>query len=159
MPNSPAIDNKGPAVKFPPPLIFIGFLTVGYGLQLLIPVTLGLTQNGKLIGSILTISALLILLLLLVTYLRAKTSIEPWKPTSKLITDGLYAHTRNPIYLMFCLINIGTGCYLNSLWVTLSFLPAAWLVYCIVIRKEEAYLTLKFGSQYLAYKNKVRRWL
>jgi len=156
--NSPA-DKKGPAVKFPPPLIFIAFLLVGYGLQQTTPIGLGMASWGKLIGSTLVTGSIVMLLILLMSYLRVKTSIEPWKPTSYLITSELYRHSRNPIYAAFCLLNIGVGCYLNSLWIALSFLPSALSVYFIAIRKEEIYLESKFGAQYVAYKNKVPRWL
>lgn len=159
MPNNSLEDKKGPAVKFPPPLIFIIFLLASYGLHQISPFGLSMPESGKFVGFTLVTGSLMILLVLLMTYLRAKTSIEPWKPTSRLITTGLYAYSRNPIYAAFCLLNIGIGCYLNSLWITLSFLPSALAVYYIAIRKEEAYLTLKFGTQYLGYKDKVRRWL
>jgi len=159
MPDKSPIDKEGPAVKFPPPLVFIGFLLAGYGLQQMTPFGLGMGSWGKLIGSTLVVCSMVMLLALLISYLRAKTSIEPWKPTSHLITSGLYRYSRNPIYTAFCLINIGIGCYLNSLWIVLSFLPSALSIYFIAIRKEEAYLALKFGAQYVAYKNKVRRWL
>lgn len=152
-------DKKGPAVKFPPPLIFLIFILTGYLFHRFIPIGLGIPTWGNLIGSVLISVAMLVLLFLLVGYLRAKTSIEPWKPTSHIITTGLYAHSRNPIYATFCLINIGVGCYLNSLWVLISFLPSAFLVYHIAIRREEAYLEAKFGKEYLRYKHKVRRWL
>jgi len=159
MPDNLLPDQKGPAVKFPPPLIFLAFLLVGYGLHKISPIGLGMPQWGKLIGSSLVIGSVLILLILLIVYLREKTSIEPWKPASHLITTGLYAYSRNPIYAAFCLLNIGIGCCLNSLWIVFSFLPSALAVYYIVIRKEEAYLTLKFSTQYRSYKNEVRRWL
>lgn len=159
MPTNNTEDSKGPAVKYPPPLVFLAFLLLGYGFHQLRPLELGIPIWGHLIGSALVTVAMLALLFLLISYLRAKTSIEPWKPTSHIITTGLYAHSRNPIYLAFCVINIGVGCYLNSFWVLLSFLPAALVVYHIAIRKEEAYLEAKFGDEYLRYKHKVRRWL
>lgn len=159
MSDNALIDEKGPAVKCPPPLLFIGFLLAGYGLELLSPLPIGLPEWGKLLGLTTVVLAAVMLLILLMTYLRAKTSIEPWKPTSHLITSGLYAWSRNPIYAAFCLINIGIGCYFNSFWMLLSFLPSALAVYFVAIRKEEAYLTLKFGDEYAAYKSKVRRWL
>jgi len=159
MPENSTADKKGPAVKFPPPLIFIGFLLAGYGLQQTTPIGFGMASWGKLIGSTLVTGSIVILFVLLMTYLRAKTSIEPWRPTSQLITTGLYRYSRNPIYAVFCLFNIGVGCYLNNLWIALSFLPSVLIVYFIAIRKEEAYLQSKFGTQYLAYKNNVRRWL
>ena len=159
MPTNIKEDKKGPAVKFPPPLIFLGLLIASYGLELSAPLGFGIPQWGKIIGSGLITIALLSLLFLLIAYLRAKTSIEPWKPTTHIITTGLYAFSRNPIYTAFCLINIGTGLFIHSPWVTLSFLPSAVLVYFIAIRKEEVYLEAKFGEQYLRYKRKVRRWL
>ncbi|MEZ5523519.1 MAG: isoprenylcysteine carboxylmethyltransferase family protein [Pseudomonadales bacterium] len=153
------VDKKGPGVKIPPPLIFLFCLILGYALESALPVNTGPALWGKLVGVFLVTTAAVVLLYLLITYLRAKTSIEPWKPTSHLITSGLYAYSRNPIYTVFCLLNIGVGCYLNSLWITLSFLPAAVLVYYTAIRREEAYLENKFGEQYLSYKRSVRRWL
>lgn len=153
------IDKNGPGVKFPPPLIFIGLLLAGYGLHQISPIGLGIPLWSKAIGSVLILSGMLSLLLLLITYLRRKTSIEPWKPTTCIITSGLYARSRNPIYASFCLVTIGIGFLLNSLGIIFSFLPSAALVYYIAIKKEEAYLEAKFGEQYLCYKRKVRRWL
>ena len=61
--------------------------------------------------------------------------------------------------MVFCLVPLGAGIYLNSLWMVLSFIPAALTVYQVAIKKEEAYLEQKFGEPYLAYKRNVRRWL
>ncbi len=76
-----------------------------------------------------------------------------------LVTDGLYARSRNPIYAGFCLVNVGLGLVTDNLWLVLSALPGAWLVTKIAIEKEEAYLEQVFGQAYLDYKDKVRRWL
>ena len=153
------IDKKGPAVKFPPPLIFLSLLITSYGAHQALPLGLGISPQAKFIGVAVALVGMLILLLTLISFLRAKTSIEPWKPTTKIITTGLYAWSRNPIYAAFCLIPIGCGIFINSLWVLLSFIPSALLVYYIAIRKEEVYLEEKFGEEYLRYKRKVRRWL
>ena len=90
---------------------------------------------------------------------RVGTAIEPWKPTTAIVTKGIYAWSRNPIYLGFCLINAGIGIANNSFWIFISFIPAAILLYHVAIAKEEAYLEKKFGDEYLAYKKKVRRWI
>jgi len=159
MPENSPTDLKGPAVKFPPPLVFIGYLLGGYALQLITPIGFGMALWGKFIGTALVTGSMALLSVLLTSYLREKTSIESWKPTSHLITTGLYRYSRNPIYTALCLINVGVGCYLNSLWIVLSFLPSALTVYFIAIRKEEIYLKSKFGTQYVTYMNNVRRWL
>jgi protein-S-isoprenylcysteine O-methyltransferase Ste14 len=88
-----------------------------------------------------------------------QTAIQPWKTTTVLVTDGLYARSRNPIYAGFCLVNVGLGLVADNLWLVLSALPGAWLVTKIAIEKEEAYLEQVFGQEYLDYKDKVRRWL
>lgn len=151
-------DKKGPAVKFPPPLIFVALWLMGYLLQQVIPVRFGVGQWGQIIGPSLILISLASLLALLVSYWRNKTAIEPWKPTRHIITTGLYAWSRNPIYTSLCLLTIGVGVFFNSLWILLSFIPAAVLVYYTAIKKEEAYLEKKFAADYLRYKAKVRRW-
>lgn len=152
-------DKKGPAVKFPPPLIFVALWLAGYLLQQIIPVHLGMSQWGKVIGSVFILVSLVSLLALLITYWRNKTAIEPWKPTRYMITTGLYAWSRNPIYTSLCLLTISVGLFFNNLWILLSFIPAAVLVYYSAIKKEEAYLEKKFAEDYLRYKARVRRWL
>jgi len=93
------------------------------------------------------------------TFKNVETNIEPWKPTTTIISTGIYSHSRNPIYVAFCLILIGAGIFLDSWWVLISVMPSAVLVYYLAIRKEEAYLEKKFGEEYLLYQNEVRRWL
>ncbi|MCJ8304221.1 isoprenylcysteine carboxylmethyltransferase family protein, partial [Shewanella sp.] len=90
---------------------------------------------------------------------RVKTNIEPWKPTTKIISTGIYAYSRNPIYLAFCTIPLGLGLFFSHIWLMLSVIPACISVYYLAIRPEEAYLTEKFGDEYLAYRSRVRRWL
>jgi protein-S-isoprenylcysteine O-methyltransferase Ste14 len=98
-------------------------------------------------------------ILVATSFRRAGTAIEPGKPTTSIVTTGFYAWSRNPIYAGFCLINIGIGIASNSLWIFVSFIPAAFFLYHVAIAKEEAYLEGKFGEEYLAYKKKVRRWV
>ena len=46
----------------------------------------------------------------------AETKIEPWKPTTKIISTGIYCYSRNPIYVAFCVVQIGIRIFINSLW-------------------------------------------
>ena len=152
-------DKKGAGVKFPPPFIFILLILAGAGLDYLWPVGVGLPESIEVIGIALLLCGVAVAILVNAAFKRAGTAIEPWKPTQNIITTGFYAWSRNPIYTGFCLVNIGLGISLNNFWILISFIPAAVLVYFIAIAKEEAYLQEKFGEEYLAYKNKVRRWI
>ena len=152
-------DKKGAAVKFPPPAIFASCILLGSGLQYLRPVGMGIPESIEVLGYLLVLFGITIAILVATSFRRAGTAIEPWKPTTSIVTTGFYAWSRNPIYAGFCLINIGIGIANNSLWIFVSFIPAAFLLYHVAIAKEEAYLAEKFGEEYLAYKNKVRRWV
>ena len=163
--NSESIVNKTQEspdhaqVKFPPPLIFLLLIVLGYGLHRAIPVGIGIPEAFTNLGIAITLFGMAVVILIMGAFKRSSTAIEPWKPTSSLITTGFYRWSRNPIYAGFCLFNIGIGIALNSLWIVISFVPGAILVYYIAIAKEEAYLEREFGEEYLAYKRKVRRWL
>ena len=152
-------DIKGAGVKFPPPLIFIAAILTGYAMHYILPLPVSNASEIMIGGIVLLAIALIIIIIASRTFRQVKTHIEPWKPTSVIVSSGIFAVSRNPIYLAFCWANIGIGMILNSWWVLLSFIPAAVLVYLIAIRPEEDYLERKFGDEYLAYKSRVRRWL
>ena len=157
--NQSAEDRKGAAVKFPPPAIFVLALIVAAGLNYLWPLALGIPESIRPLGIGLILGGVVIAIVINSNFNRAGTAIEPWKPTTSLVTTGLYRWSRNPIYAGFCLFNIGVGFSFNSAWLLLSFIPAAFLVFHIAIAKEERYLEAKFGQEYLDYKNRVRRWI
>ncbi len=155
-------DKKGAAVKFPPLLIFLFLLVAAYGLQHFWPISIGGSSGSlglKYIGGGVVMLGIGIVIFAAQSFNRAETNIEPWKPTIKIISTGIYQYSRNPIYTGFCLISIGIGIFLNSFWILISFIPLAILVYYAAIKKEEMYLEKKFGEEYISYKNKVRRWL
>ncbi|WDE10275.1 methyltransferase family protein [Thalassomonas haliotis] len=152
-------DQKGAAVKFPPPLIFLLFILLGGAAHYYWPLTVTRADWLGYLGLALVLAGFAITLLISLAFKRAETSIEPWQPTTHIISKGFFAYSRNPIYSAFCLITIGLGLFLNNAWILISFIPSAVLVYQLAIKKEEAYLEQKFGDQYLAYKKKVRRWL
>ena len=154
----PEADRKGPAVKYPPPLITLAVILSAYGLQRLVP--LSIAESSKLIptGIALVVLALIIIAVSAISFIRAKTHLEPWKPTSTIVSSGIFSLSRNPIYVGLCISCVGIGLVLNSWWMVFSFIPLAALLFVLVIRREEAYLESKFGEEYLAYKQRVRRW-
>lgn len=76
-----------------------------------------------------------------------------------LITDGLYAHSRNPLYVGNVLLLVGLGIMSNSAFFNFFLSPLFILFYSAIIRAEEAYLIDKFGDPYLEYKKDSNRWL
>ena len=151
-------DKHGPGLKFPPPLLPLTLIGMAYlGEKWL---SLPISENVDLLvpGIIILVAALLLALIALLHFLRAKTHPEPWHPTTTIIESGVYRYSRNPIYLAFCIATPGCGFLLNSWWVLMATVPLAGLLQLLVIRREEAYLEEKFSHSYLAYKRSVRRW-
>ncbi len=89
----------------------------------------------------------------------AKTRIEPWQPTSSIITTGPYRYSRNPIYLAFAIAGAGIALAFNTYWMLLSLLVFVLIANKLVIEREEKYLEGKFGESYLNYRRETRRWL
>jgi protein-S-isoprenylcysteine O-methyltransferase Ste14 len=95
----------------------------------------------------------------IIAFRRAGTRPEPWKPVTAFVTSGPYRFTRNPMYVGFTLIYLGVAAMVNTAW-PLWFLPAIFLtMHFGVVRREEAYLERRFGDDYRAYRDRVRRWL
>jgi protein-S-isoprenylcysteine O-methyltransferase Ste14 len=103
----------------------------------------------------------LVSILGVVSFKRAKTTVNPMKPesTSSLVVAGIYRVTRNPMYLGFLLILLGWAAYLSNV---LALLPVAGFVIYMTafqIRPEERALDALFGPEFAAYKEQVRRWI
>jgi protein-S-isoprenylcysteine O-methyltransferase Ste14 len=89
---------------------------------------------------------------------KAETNIPTWEPTLALVTEGVYARTRNPIYLAFIIFLIGIGMLFNSDWAFILIIPFVLIIHFGVIKREEAYLLSRFGKPYADYMSRVPRY-
>ncbi|MFN3536465.1 MAG: methyltransferase family protein [Brevundimonas sp.] len=150
-----------PGVIAPPPIIFLIFLTGGWTLGNLIgEPSLGLPDLWRRgIALVLVALGLIVEGAAAGLFRRAGTAVEPWKPSTALITNGIYALSRNPIYLGFTILYAGLAIGLDSPLAAAMILPCLIVIDRFVIVREETYLERKFGPAYSAYKARVRRWL
>lgn len=75
---------------------------------------------------------------------------------NNLVTTGMYAWVRNPIYTAFAMIFSGIILFRNNLFlIVIPFI--LWGLMSIIVRKEEKVLENIFGAEYLEYKMKVNR--
>jgi protein-S-isoprenylcysteine O-methyltransferase Ste14 len=109
-------------------------------------------------GALFCLAGLLILLWSLISFKQSfRVGIDTDRP-DKLIVDGIFAFSRNPIYLAFAMVLIGEFLIFPN-WITLIYLVAAtWLVHRQVLREEE-YLKGHYGRAYEQYCHRVRRYL
>jgi protein-S-isoprenylcysteine O-methyltransferase Ste14 len=77
----------------------------------------------------------------------------------KLVTEGIFAHCRNPLYLGNILIVVGLGIVAHSLPFYLIGIPLFIFFYMAIIRAEENYLANKFGQEYIEYCRNVNRFI
>lgn len=89
----------------------------------------------------------------------AKTNVHAHKPAMQLVASGPFAFSRNPIYLAMALAVLAIAGLINSLWLLLLSPATAFALQKLAIEPEERYLERKFGTRYLEYKARVRRWI
>ena len=117
--------------------------------------------NQDLISIIILLIGILILINPIFKFIKSKTTIDPikFKKVNKLIISGIYKYSRNPMYLGLLMIVISTSIFfLNILSITTPFLFYCW-INRFQIKREEIFLTEKFGKEYVSYKTKTRRWI
>ncbi|MEO1045190.1 MAG: isoprenylcysteine carboxylmethyltransferase family protein [Pseudomonadota bacterium] len=159
--NLPEKQKKdAPNVRFPPPLVFLGFILLGRAGDTLFPLpTLQIAPELEWIGVGLIATGIAIVIVSLGLFSQAGENPEPWTESETIIARGPYRHSRNPMYLGMAMLMLGFAFWQDSAG-TLFFLPFAVLaIDRFVIRAEEIYLTRRFGKPYTDYLKKVRRWL
>ena len=81
------------------------------------------------------------------------------RTVQRLVTYGIFAWMRNPLYVGNFLIWIGFTVISGALW----FIPVAVLLfaveYTLIVRYEEGVLESIFGQEYLRYKARTPRWI
>lgn len=84
---------------------------------------------------------------------------DPGYPTSKVVKTGVFAISRNPLYLGGSIFLLGIALMLNTLWAILMLLLSIIMCHYVLIIPEELYLTTKFDNEYAEYLASVHRWL
>lgn len=76
-----------------------------------------------------------------------------------LVTDGIFRHCRNPLYVGNILMLLGVGVISNSLIFLVLVVPLFCFIYQAIVRAEENFLSNKFGKPYEDYAKDVNRWV
>lgn len=85
-------------------------------------------------------------------------TISPFIPTKKLVVNGLYKYSRNPMYLGV-LIMLLAECFISASFYLMTYSLLVFLLFNLfIILVEEPRLIKVFGKEYKQYKKKVRRW-
>lgn len=135
---------------------------IGVGLHWLWPISLfeGTPRRlTVLVGLALVLAGLSLIVMARRELSRYRQPTNPGQPTSRLVTTGIFAHSRNPLYLGGVVLLAGLALSLDMGWPLLMLTPALALCHFLLVKPEETYLTARFGDAYTHYTNTVRRWL
>ena len=123
-------------------------------------VTFGLPDRwGAFIGISLVVIGFMIEGEATMRFRRANTAVQPWKPSSSLVTEGIYGLSRNPIYVGMAAIYAGLALTFDAPLALALLIPCLFVIDRGVIAREEPYLEARFDQAYRDYRARVRRWL
>jgi protein-S-isoprenylcysteine O-methyltransferase Ste14 len=110
------------------------------------------------IGAFLCFGGLVLFLLSLFSFGKSFRVGIDLDHSDKLVTKGVFAFSRNPIYVAFGFVLLGQLLVFPN-WILLVYLAAGiWLFHRQVLREEE-FLSRHYGQEYAEYCNRVRRYL
>ena len=151
-----------PGVRFPPPTLFVAGILAGWMLDRYwqaLPfsnVAVAGVQTG---GIGLVLAGIVLIAWGMVTFRRARTAILPHHGASRLVANGPYRFTRNPMYVGLTIAYLGGAALIDSAWPVIVLPIVLTALVRLVIAREEAYLHDAFGAEYAAYQARVRRWI
>jgi protein-S-isoprenylcysteine O-methyltransferase Ste14 len=149
--------------KIPPPIIAFCFGLIMWAMSLYLHLYLYLLEHLSLFWIALTCIAIGLYLNIVsfINFVKHKTTVNPISPkkASKLVINGFYLFTRNPMYLGMVFILLGCAFLFGNIGCFLILPFFISTMNYLQIEPEEKVLEKNFGKSYLDYKMTVRRWL
>lgn len=142
-----------------PPTYFLLALMLMAGLHLVIPVRELIGWPWRLLGTVPVLIGGALNVLCSRLFQQRETTVKPFEESTVFIADGPFRFSRNPMYLGLILILLGIAVTLGSLTPFMVLPLFLWLMTMRFVVPEERALAQRFGTQYLDYRQRVRRWL
>ncbi len=146
-----------------PPIIYTSAVALCWALQEIAPLALldgFIASAPRLAGLGLVATGFLFDALAMIALARRRTAILlPNMGASALVSSGVFAYSRNPIYLGNTLLLIGVAIALRWGWLLIAAPITVLAVSRLAIAREEQHLSARFGDEWRAYAARVRRWL
>lgn len=152
---------KALETRIPPPIIALAFATLIWWMANYLPkIEIEFVPKVIIVSLLLAIGAFFDLSGLL-TFRRARTTVNPMKPhtSSALVNTGVYQITRNPMYVGLVFVLSGWCIYLNCPTAMIGVAGFIFYIHAFQILPEERMLVTLFGEEYMEYQSRVRRWL
>jgi len=139
-----------------PPVWLIGHVAAAWMLAQVSPPLFGAVGDGS--GRALVALGVGITLVAVLKMSHHQTTVIPRRTPSALVTTGLFAWSRNPIYLADALILVGAILWLDAVLALPLVAAFVWVIQTRFIRDEETRLTIAFGPEFDLWAARTRRW-
>ncbi|WP_096186048.1 methyltransferase family protein [Evansella halocellulosilytica] len=145
-------------VLLPPHLFLICCLGMVL-LRIYYPYYLWISMPYNLIGFILVVGGLAVSNWGSNSFRQHQTNIHTFKKPDRLVIEGLFKYSRNPMYTGFLVALVGLFIVLGAISTAVFVLLFLIITDRWYIKYEEKELTETFGSEYERYKASTRRWI
>ncbi len=145
-----------------PPILLLAAVLAAWVLETLWPAAALFVSTGpwlRIIGAVAVLAGLALDLAAMRAMHRQHTNVMPHRGAQKLVTDGVFGFSRNPIYLGNTVLLSGLALALHWPWLLACALLSAVLVDRLAIRREERHLSARFGQAFTDYATRVPRWI
>lgn len=160
-PDDPAASDVAGVIA-PPPLLLLIAVVLGLVLDWLLPaymLSVMLSWGTRiLLGVELMAAGVALVTLAERSFRAAGTEVRPWRPSTAVVSTGVFGYLRNPMYVGGTAALLGLAILLASDWMVVMTVAMAVVLHFGVVLREERYLTAKFGEPYVRYLRTVPRY-
>jgi protein-S-isoprenylcysteine O-methyltransferase Ste14 len=93
------------------------------------------------------------------SYVAGRGTLAPWSPPQHLVTSGPYRYSRNPMYVAVLLVLFAWALGFRSRSHAIYAFCIAVAVHVRVVFGEEPWLATMHGPSWVAYSERVARWI
>ena len=150
--------NEGPEVVGNPLRIAVGLLVISFLVGEFMP-KYSLAYIFHFIGIIGLLLSVVIFFAGFNIFKSYDENPVPTSETNRIIKTGIFAYSRNPIYLSFVIFHFSMFFIFENVMYFLSAIGLAIWLHNYVIKEEENFLSEQFSDEYENYKRTVKRWI
>ena len=148
-------------LRIPPPVVMLLSAALMWTLDRWMPLAYWFGPSWNRVGGLVAATGVAMAVAAVVRFRQIGTTVDPMDPSkaSRLVTDGVFLVSRNPMYLGLLLLLVGWAIWLGSALPWLVPPLFVLLLTRVQIVPEEMALRQRFGEQYVSYERRVSRWI
>jgi protein-S-isoprenylcysteine O-methyltransferase Ste14 len=146
-------------ISFRPPRIAIVLITISIGLWYFSPPQTLLHIPYKWIAGVSIVFGFAVMTWAWLQFRKSDTAVCPTSITSRIVTNGAYRYSQNPMYLGMLFMLTGASFLMGTIPSMLAPIGFFIIIERVFIPYEEEKLLSVFGDVYSKYQMVTRRWL